>query len=71
MKIRYYSDLVNDDFAGTNINQIPIDDNFKYENKNIFFKLGSFILYRIIARPILYLFIKIHYKFRSQLFYFF
>ena len=60
MKIRYYSDLVNDDFAGTNINQIPIDDNFKYENKNIFFKLGSFILYRIIARPILYLFIKIH-----------
>ena len=43
MKTRYYSDLVNDDFAGTNINQIPIDDNFKYENKNVFFKLGSFI----------------------------
>ena len=60
IKTRYYSDLLNDDFAGTNIECKPIDDNFKYESKNIFFKLGSFILYRVIARPILYLFIKIH-----------
>lgn len=60
IKVRFYSDLLNDDFAGTNIDCKPIDDNFKYESNNIFFKLGSFILYRLIARPILYLFIKIH-----------
>ena len=60
MKIRYYSDPLKDDFAGTNIKTVQVEDDFKYKSKNIFFNLGSFILYRIIARPFLALFVKIY-----------
>lgn len=37
-KIIYYSDLLNDDFAGTNIKTQNIDPEYKYIHKNIFWR---------------------------------
>ena len=39
-KILYYSDELNDDFAGTNIEQKKLPEDFEYINKNFFFKLS-------------------------------
>ena len=59
-KTIYYHDELNDDFAGTNINQKPIDSSFDYiRDKNILWRISSFILYYIIAKPLVFLINKI------------
>lgn len=58
-KIYYYKDELNDDFAGESINPIKITSQYKYLHKNIFWKMTSFIAYRIIATPLAYLYAKI------------
>lgn len=59
-RIIYYSDLLHDDFAGTNINTIEIGSDFTYINKNPFWRLLSFILYYFIAFPLISLFCLIY-----------
>lgn len=59
-KILYYSDELNDDFAGTNIEQKKLPDDFKYINGNIFFKIGAFLI-TCFALPFLFLINKILY----------
>lgn len=54
-KIIYYSDELNDDFANTNIKQKNLGKNFKYIHKNIFWNIFSFIVYYLIAFPIVWL----------------
>ena len=58
-RVIYYEDELNDDFANTveKINPLPKD--YKYVSKNIFFKLFAFFIYRIIVRPIAWLYVKI------------
>lgn len=51
-KVVYYTDELNDDFAGTNIKADIIDDNFKYIHKNPIWKFCSFFIYYVIAIPI-------------------
>ncbi len=58
-----YTDALNDDFAPTeniSLHRIKVMDNFKYLHKNFFWKIASFILYRLLAQPILtiYAFLK-------------
>lgn len=60
-QVIYYQDEINDDFAENPTKAYRISDNFKYIHKNPFFKLGSFILYHIIAKPIFYLILKLKY----------
>ena len=55
-KIVYYQDEQGDDFAGTNINAKPVDKNFKYVHTNPFWRLCSFILYYVIAFPLIWLY---------------
>lgn len=55
-KVIYYSDPINDDFAGTNINTIELDAKFPFINRNPFFRLASFFLYYFIAFPLVSLF---------------
>ena len=50
-EIRYYSDEVHDDFAQTNIDAVPLPAGFKYHSDNIFRRLRSFFIYRILATP--------------------
>lgn len=52
-EIFYYSDFDQDVQDISFTERIEINDNYKYESKNIFFRFFSFILYWIIAKPIL------------------
>ncbi len=60
-KVIYYSDELNDDFAGTNIKEVPLPPDFKYTGHGPFWKALSFFIYRIIATPVAYLVCKLHY----------
>lgn len=61
-KVVYYSDPLNDDFAGTNIKKKPFPKKYKYIHRhNVFWSVLSFTLYYFIAFPILWLVGKIGY----------
>ena len=57
-KVIYYKDLLNDDFAGTNIKEKRVDGKYKYIHKNIFWRLGSFLFYHIFAFPFLAFYVR-------------
>lgn len=57
-KIYYYKDELNDSFTEPLKNPKVIDENYKYVHKNIFYRFASFILYRFVALPISYLYLK-------------
>ena len=57
-KIIYYEDELNDDFAGGSIKKRTIDDKYKFIHKNPFWKLIEFILYYIIAYPLIWFFMR-------------
>lgn len=57
-KVIYYTDPLNDDFAGTNIKAKKIDKNYKYIRKNFLWKSCSFILYKVIAYPLVWVFMR-------------
>ncbi len=61
MKTYYYTDALNDDFASSKSKIKPrkIDENYRYEHNNIAYRVLSFILYRIIATPLAYLYCKL------------
>lgn len=63
MKTYYYSDPLNDDFALSNgkIKKKLIDKDYKYIHRNVFYRTGSFILYRLIATPIGFLITRLGY----------
>ena len=50
LKVRYYENELEDDFAENNgnIEKVKIDKKYKYLHKNIFWKIGSFIIYRLV-----------------------
>lgn len=59
-KVYKYSDEINDDFAGTNVKKKKrIDGKYLYINNNLFFKVGKFLLYWVIAIPVVWIFCKI------------
>ena len=55
MKTYYYSDELNDDFAGTNIKQKELPADYQYFSRNPLKKFFEFILYRLIVTPIIFL----------------
>ena len=61
-KYTYYRDSLHDDFAENNIKTQKLDDNFKIIHTNKFFNFVSFILYYIIAKPIVWLLNKCYYR---------
>lgn len=55
-KVFYYEDETKDDFFHTKTNlNVTIDENYKYLITNPFRKIISFLLYYLIAAPILYI----------------
>ena len=66
MKVKkyYYSDPLNDDFAENNIDTKPIPADYVYVPRSPVFNFFAALLYRLIARPATYLFIKIAYHHR-------
>lgn len=60
-KIIYYSDPLNDEFAGDNIKPKVIDENWVYVHKSLFKKFTHFFWLRIVIAPIFYLISKIRF----------
>ena len=58
-RVIYYSDEINDDFAGTKIKTQVVDDKFKFIHKNIFWRFCAFFLYYFIAVPIIWFYTRI------------
>ena len=50
LKIKFFENELEDDFAenNSNIKKVKIDKNYKYLHKNIFWKFGAFIVYRLV-----------------------
>ena len=67
-KINYYKDELLDAFTTPLENPRVIDENYKYIHKNIFYKLASGFIYRIIALPLsrIYLKHKFHLSFKNK-----
>lgn len=57
-KTVYYFDALADDFAGTKITRKALPENFRYAHKDIFSRMFSFLLYWVIAVPVLFLPVK-------------
>lgn len=53
-EIRYYTDEVHDDFAGTHIAPRPLTKKFKYHTRNPLVAVRRFIMYRLVATPVIY-----------------
>lgn len=54
IKTVYYSDEINDDFAGTDIKTKRVDSHMKYVNHNPVWNFFAFLLYYGIALPIVW-----------------
>ncbi len=52
----YYEDELNDDFAGTCIDQCKVDENFKYVHTNPLWRACAFLLYYLVAFPLVWFF---------------
>ena len=67
-RVIYYKNTLTDDFAGTSINQKKISEKYNYVPKNFFFGVTSWFLYHIIAKPLVFLMVKIiyHQKFVNK-----
>lgn len=60
-KIYYYRDEVNDDFASSNgkIDRDTVNGEYKYSHHSVWWKIGVFFAYRLIATPLVWLYTKI------------
>lgn len=58
-RVVYYSDPVNDDFAGTNINTCHIPADFRYVHRSLLWRIPCFIFYYVIALPLVWLMAKL------------
>ena len=65
-KTIYYSDETTDDFAGTHIKTKPLRDDYRYMKLSHLWRLGAAVLYRMIAQPLVFLFIKLVYMQRFE-----
>ncbi len=57
-KVYYYSDEVNDDFAGTHITRKELPEDYEYLNKGFWLKLRRLIVYHCIIQPVAFIYRK-------------
>ena len=65
-KTIYYSDELNDDFASLGIKKKPLGDDFEYIHKNILWNTCSFVIYRMSAQPLVFVFVKVAHRQRFK-----
>lgn len=60
-KTLYYTDEVHEDFAATNgkIARNRIDGSYRYSRRSALWKIGRFLLYRMLVTPIVWLWTKV------------
>lgn len=61
-KTYIYSDMLNDDFAEYGIVRKELSADYKYQRNSILWTAGRFLVYDIIARPLVFLFTKLVYR---------
>ncbi len=61
-----YYKRTDDDFAGNNIKTKPVGSSFVYIRKNPLWRLGSFLIYRVIAFPIVFVVCKVVFGLRIK-----
>ena len=65
-KTIYYSDPVNDDFAATSLKPKPLPPDYPFAVTNPLWRIAEFILYRVIALPIIWLIARVGYGLRIR-----
>ncbi len=63
-KIFCYSDVLRDDFGNTIKTLKPLPTKYEYVKKNPVSKLGAFLLYRVLIRPIVWIYVKVKFQHR-------
>lgn len=58
-RVIYYSDALNDDFAGTDINTRSIDESYDYLPRSPLWRSAAFVVYRLLATPLVWLICKL------------
>lgn len=61
-KVIYYEDELNDEFSGTYIKPIRIDENYKFIHKSMIWNVCSFILQNVLSVPIKLIYPKIKFR---------
>ena len=61
----YYSDLLNDEFAGEELKAKKIDGTYKYIRNGFFAKIHHFFWYHMVFRPFSFIYIKL--KFHNKI----
>ena len=65
-RVIHYRDELNDDFASLGIKKKPLGDDFEYIHKNILWNTCSFVIYRMIAQPLVFVFVKVAHRQRFK-----
>lgn len=65
LRVHYYTDELNDEFSGVTRKTITVGSDYRYEHNGFFWRLTSFLVYRILMTPIAYLYMKL--KFRLKI----
>ena len=63
-QVFYYEDELTDDFGECVKKIVPLSKKYVYASKNPFFRFFSFFIYRIVARPLVWLYTKIRFGHR-------
>lgn len=63
-KIIYYKDELNDEFSTAQIEPRKIDENYKYEHKNIFWRAFGWLVQNVLSVPIKFIYVKVKFKIR-------
>lgn len=61
-KTYIYSDMLNDDFAENGIVRKELSADYRYLRNSIFWRAVRFLVYALIARPLVYLLVKLIYR---------
>lgn len=61
-RIIYYKDELNDEFSTAQIEPREIDENYKYEHKNIFWRITGWLVQNVLSVPIKFIYVKVKFK---------
>ncbi len=61
-RIIYYKDELNDEFSTAKIEPREIDENYKYEHKNIFWRAFGWLVQNVLSVPIKFIYVKAKFK---------
>lgn len=65
-RVYTYSDPINDDFAGTNINTCRVGREFRFVRSSLLWRAVSFVVYYVIAFPIVWLVARLYLGLRFE-----